>query len=157
MGSNPSGGSNQCSIIPKYVLINRILLCYNAGMKTKEKGDLAMGHAINHFISAGYEVCLPIGDKKSWDMVVEKDQQLMKVQVKYAGIYGRDNKCKAGLRITGGNKSSNNSKKYSDKEFDFLFIYTERGERYCVPWSRVSARNEITIEDRKYMAFKVYD
>jgi hypothetical protein len=124
-------------------------------MNTKEKGDIALGNAISYFMSNGYEVCLPIGDKRDWDIVVEKNGVLQKVQIKYAGIYSRDGKCKAGLRITGGNQSFNSSKVYSNKAFDLLFIYTEKGEGYCIPWPEVVPRNELTVEDIKYQKYKI--
>lgn len=124
-------------------------------MNTKEKGDLAVGHAINYFMSSGYEVCLPIGDKKSWDIVIEKDGKLSTVQVKFAGKYKRNDKCRAGLRVTGGNQSYLTAKKYSDKEFDILFIYSEKGERFNIPWEDVSVRSELTVDDDKYQKFKV--
>lgn len=124
-------------------------------MKPKEKGDLALGQAIGYFMANGYEVCLPIGDKRSWDIIVEKDGILSKVQIKYAGLYSRDGKCKAGLRITGGNQSFHTTKKYAETDFELLFIYTEKGERYCIPWSETHVRNELTVEDVKYQRYKV--
>jgi hypothetical protein len=42
-------------------------------VNTKGKGDMAVGQAICHFISLGYEVCLPIGDKRDYDFVIEKN------------------------------------------------------------------------------------
>jgi hypothetical protein len=54
-------------------------------MTTKEKGDVAVGFAISHFRSQGYEVCLPIGDKRPYDFILEKNENLSRVQVKYAG------------------------------------------------------------------------
>jgi len=124
-------------------------------VKTKEKGDLALGQAINYFISSGFEVCLPIGDKRSWDLIVEKEGVLQRVQIKYAGVYSRDGKCKAGLRITGGNQSYNITKKYSVDDFELLFIYSEKGEKYCIPWSETQVRNELTVEDIKYQKYRV--
>ena len=124
-------------------------------MKSKEKGDLALSQAIAYYISQEYEVYLPIGDKKSWDMIIEKDGKLFKVQVKYAGIYSRNEKCRAGLRITGGNQSWHSAKKYQDEDFDYLFIYTGRAEKFNIPWKEVVARSEITIEDKKYQQYKV--
>jgi hypothetical protein len=123
-------------------------------MNSKEKGDLAVGFAISYFIAEGYEVCLPIGDKRAWDLVVEKHGKFSAVQVKYAGKYSSSGKCRAGLRVTGGNQSYNYASKYSDNEFDLLFIYSELGTRYCIPWDEVSVRNEITIEDKKYLKYK---
>jgi hypothetical protein len=123
-------------------------------MKTKEKGDLAVGKAISFFISKGYEVCLPIGDKRDYDLIVEKNGHLQKVQVKFAGLYTRGNVCKVGLRITGGNQSFTHSKKYKDTSFDLLFIYTEKGEQYLVPWKEITFRNELSIETKKYIMYK---
>lgn len=127
-------------------------------MNTKEKGDIAVGQAISFFIKNGYEVCLPIGDKRHYDFIVEKNSSLEKVQVKYAGRYtkGRNkNKCIAALRITGGNQSFNYSKKYSDKAFDSIFIFTEKEKSYYIPWKLVSCRNSLNIECGKYDKFRV--
>lgn len=124
-------------------------------MNTKERGDRALGNAIHYYISQGYEVCLPIGDKRAYDLVIEKNGVLARVQVKYAGFYKGKNKCLVGLRITGGNQSYNYAKKYNDDAFDLLFVYTERGERYSVPWCELTIRSEISIEHTKYQKHKV--
>lgn len=123
-------------------------------MNTKERGDLAVGQAINFFIKNKYEVCLPIGDKRDYDLVIEKDGVLQKVQVKFAGLYARGNVCKVGLRITGGNQSFLYSKKYKQNAFDLLFVYTEKGEVYLLPWKDVTFRNELSIETKKYRIYK---
>ncbi len=125
-------------------------------MKTKEKGDIAVAHAIYYFTLAGYEVCLPIGDKRNYDLVVEKDYKLESVQVKYAGLYpSKDNQCHVGLRITGGNQSYGTAKKYGDDAFNLLFVYTQKGERYLIPWMEIEVRNEIAIEHPKYHRYNV--
>jgi PD-(D/E)XK endonuclease len=123
-------------------------------MKSKEKGDLAVGHAIAYYISQNYEVCLPIGDKRDYDFVIEKNGLLEKVQVKFAGLY-KDGQCKVGLRITGGNQSFHKSHKYKDNSFNFLFIFTQKGQKYVVPWRDVDNRNEISIEHPKYRKYLV--
>lgn len=124
-------------------------------MNTKDKGDIALSNAIRFFITSGYEVSLPIGNKRDYDVIVEKSGLLEKVQVKYAGLYRDTNSCKVALRITGGNQSFNYSKKYSNDSFDLLFIYTEKGESYCIPWKNIESRNEIRIEHNKYSRYKI--
>jgi hypothetical protein len=125
-------------------------------LSTKEKGDLAVASAISYFMSSGYEVCLPIGDKKDYDLVVEKDRILSRVQVKYAGLYpSRGNSCRAALRITGGNQSRNTAKKYDDSAFELLYVFTAKNERYLIPWKNLTARNEIYVEHRKYQRYNV--
>jgi hypothetical protein len=124
-------------------------------MNTKERGDRALGYAIQYYISEGYEVCLPIGDKRAYDLIIEKDGLLARVQVKFAGLYKDKQKCLVGLRITGGNQSYHYAKKYSNSDFDILFVYTESGKRFSIPWSEVTARSEITIEHPKYQKHAV--
>lgn len=123
-------------------------------INSKQKGDIALTQAIAFFVANGYEVLLPIGDRRDYDCVIEKNNRLEKVQVKFAGIY-KSGACKVGLRITGGNQSRSYSKKYTTNSFDVLFIYTQKGDKFCIPWSEITARNELTIEDKKYIKYKV--
>lgn len=124
-------------------------------MLTKERGDLALGFAIQHFLSNGYEVCLPIGDKRNYDLIIEKAGLTSRVQVKYAGLYSKDGQCRVGLRITGGNQSYHYAKKYADDAFDHLFVYTAKGYSFLLPWKEVKARSEMSIEHDKYRPYLV--
>lgn len=124
-------------------------------MKPKEKGDLAVAHAISYFMTNGYEVCLPIGDKRPYDLVAELDGYLYRVQIKYAGFYRGDNKYKAALRTMGGNQSYYNSKKYLDTDFDMLFVYVENGRKFLIPWKELRIRNSLAIEASKYARYEV--
>ena len=124
-------------------------------MKSKEKGDMAVAQAIHYFMSNGYEVCLPIGDKRPYDLVVEEGGKLFRVQVKYAGYYKGDNKYKAALRSMGGNQSYHTAKKYNDTDFDLLFVYVENNRRFVIPWQELPIRNSLAIEARKYADYEV--
>ncbi len=124
-------------------------------MNSKERGDIAVGQAINFFLTNGYEVCLPIGDKRNFDFVAEKSGVLKTVQVKFGGFYANRKHCVVGLRITGGNQSYHYAKKYKDDAFDLLFVYTEKGDRFLIPWNEVMCRNELAIENAKYRKYKV--
>ena len=127
-------------------------------MLTKEKGDIALGQAVQYYLSTGYEVCLPIGDKRDYDLIVEKNNVLQKIQVKYAGLYpSKRSTCRVGLRITGGNQSFHYAKSYTDNAFDTLFVYTARGQRFVLPWADVTARNELYIEHPKYSQYLIVD
>ncbi len=124
-------------------------------IKTKEKGDIAVGQAINYYLSKGYEVCLPIGDKRDYDFIVEKSGSLKRVQVKFAGFSVKRNRSVVGLRITGGNQSYNYAKMYDINSFDELFIFTEKNDRFVIPWSHVTCRNELIVDSGKYNQYKV--
>ncbi len=124
-------------------------------MLTKDKGDQAVANAIHYYMSNGYEVCLPIGDKKPYDLVVELDGKLKRVQVKYAGYYNGVKQHKVALRITGGNQSWNTVKKYSGNDFDELFVFSANGRRFVLPWKDITARNELNIEHIKYSQYEI--
>lgn len=136
-------------------LNNSIVLCYYLDMNTKMKGDLAVAQAIQYYMSNGYEVSLPIGDKRPYDIIIEIDGLLQRVQIKYAGFYTGIGQHKAALRITGGNRSSNNAKTYDKKDFDILFIFTANGRKFSLPWKDVKSKNEINIEHSKYRQYEV--
>jgi hypothetical protein len=74
-----------------------------------------------------YEVSLPIGDKQDYDMIVEK-RQIIQSSNKICRHFSRNNQCKVGLRITGGNQSYKTAKKYTDVAFDLLLIILKKSK-----------------------------
>jgi hypothetical protein len=125
-------------------------------MLTKQKGDTALGQAIAYFLKKGYEVCLPIGDKRDYDLVIEKAGRLARIQVKYGGLYRNETRCTVALRVMGGNQSFFYTKKYSEGAFEYLFVHTARGESYLLPWNNdIIGKSVISIEAQKYRSYKV--
>lgn len=96
----------------------------------------------------GYEVLLPIGDKQPYDLVVDKNGLLLKVQCKYTSHKEKSGNYSVSLRITGGNQSFNGAKKYQPGDFDLLFVYTQDGERYEFPSELAVNRNSLTMCDK---------
>lgn len=124
-------------------------------MKPKEKGDLAVAHAITYFMTNGYEVCLPIGDKRPYDIVVEQDNTLFRVQIKYAGFYSGEGKYRAALRTMGGNQSYHTAKRYQKTDFDLLFVFVGNGRKFLIPWNELKNTNSISIEASKFTRYEV--
>ena len=48
----------------------------------KEKGNTGLGIAIAYYTSNGYIVSIPLNDTQDYDLVVEKNNKLHRVQVK---------------------------------------------------------------------------
>lgn len=115
-----------------------------------------MGHAIAYFLAHDYEVCLPIGDKRDYDLIVEKNGKLARVQVKYAGWYASNSRHQVALRVMGGNQSFHTAKRYAPDAFEFLFVYTAKGDTYLLPWEgEIISRAVLSIESVKYDGFIV--
>ncbi len=123
-------------------------------MNTKDKGSLAVAQCIAKLCLLGYEVLLPLGDRKCYDLVFDDGKRLNKVQVKYAGK-GSRGKYLAYLRITGGNQSFNYAKKYKDDDFDYLYIFTADSRHYLIKWNEIKIRNVISIDDKKYQKYLI--
>ena len=48
----------------------------------KEKGNTSLGIAIAYYSSNGYTVSIPLNDTQDYDLIVDKNSILKKVQVK---------------------------------------------------------------------------
>jgi hypothetical protein len=115
-------------------------------MKTKEKGDIALSKAISYFVEIGYEVLLPLGDRRPYDLVVEyPDGILKKVQCKFTSCKSSYGKYVIPLRVMGGNRSRNDAVKYQKKDFDILFVYTETKDIYVIPFCEIKSTSSINI------------
>lgn len=51
----------------------------------KEKGNSGMGLAIAYFTTNGYIVSIPLNDTQDYDLIVDKNNILKRVQVKSTG------------------------------------------------------------------------
>ena len=54
---------------------------------SKKQGDAGLGQAIAYFTSQGYDVSLPLTDSADWDLIVEMESGLKRVQVKTCLLY----------------------------------------------------------------------
>lgn len=55
-------------------------------MNTKIKGDISVSNVITKMLNAGYAVSIPFGDCQRYDLIVDKDDILQRVQVKTGRI-----------------------------------------------------------------------
>jgi hypothetical protein len=123
---------------------------------SKKQGDVGLGSAIAFLSSMGYTICIPLTDSQDYDLVVEIEDVLYKLQVKTTRYKPKGkNVYQAGLRTNGGNRSGKGTTKRIDKEkVDYLFIVTGDNGKYFIPTSNVSVSNCINLGS-KYDKFKV--
>ena len=127
-------------------------LCKNS----KKKGDAGLGCAIAYFTLTGDPVCIPLTDSQDYDLVVEIDGVLKKVQVKTTTQKTKYDIYKVGLRVCGGNSKSNFVHKHADEiDYDLLFILTDDGTKYLIPKEVIAGiKAEITLGS-KYELYKL--
>lgn len=123
-------------------------------MKSKEKGDIALGKAIAYYTEKGIEVLLPIGDKKKYDFVIDNNG-FKKVQCKYTshkspyGIY------RVPLRVMGGNQSYQYAASYKEGDFDLLFVVTADKRVFEIPYEAIKNNKNAVALGKNYKQFQL--
>ena len=93
-----------------------------------------MGVAIAYFVTEGYHVLIPLTDSQDYDLVIDRDGVLQKVQVKTTTFKAPSGNYSVSLTIKGGNSKRNFIHKVNkDLDYDVLFIVTVEGKRYFMP------------------------
>ena len=70
----------------------------------KDKGNSSLGIAIAYYASNGYIVSIPLNDTQDYDLVVDKDNSIKKVQVKFTGCKTKYGNYQVALKSCGGTK-----------------------------------------------------
>lgn len=119
------------------------------------QGLVGIGSAIEYFTKNDYIVSIPLTDSQEYDLIVEKDNILKRVQVK-TGRYKRGNRWLIGLRTSGGNMSRYTRKHFDKTKCDFLFVLVEDGKRWLIPVEDVKGTSGINLGGIEYEKFLVW-
>jgi hypothetical protein len=118
-------------------------------LKPTSQGTLGVGVAIGYFSSLGYVVSVPLSDNQKYDLLVDIDNSIKKVQVKTTG-YKRGNSYVVQLKTVCPKKLSRNKiTKFDNTQVDFLFIVVEDGSLYNIPANEVVTKNAISLTEDK--------
>lgn len=121
------------------------------------QGNLGLSKAIHYFISNKYCVSIPLNDTQGYDLVVEKDGVLNRVQVKTSRGRTSAGSFTVQLRNTGG--ASNRKTNFDNTRQDLLFVYTADEEMYLIPSQEITSINSINVrpKDNPYSKYRVFD
>ena len=121
---------------------------------SKKQGDAGLGQAIAYFTSKGYEVALPLTDSCDWDMIVEIDNVLKKVQVKTSSQLEKTGIMKFNANVNGSNMWSSTKKNVSEQSWDLIFLYhLITGKQALIPKEKLTTNGQINIGGKKYNEF----
>ena len=73
----------------------------------KEKGNTGLGIAIAYYTSNGYTVSIPLNDTQDYDLIVDKNSDLKKVQVKATSCKTKFGNYQVSLKSCGRNERKN--------------------------------------------------
>lgn len=119
----------------------------------KEKGNTSLGIAIAYYTSNGYTVSIPLNDTQDYDLIVDKNNKLKKVQVKSTACKTKYGNYQVALKSCGGT----NGKTYKtviETDVDELFILTEELGIYIIPIKEINNKSTLNI-CKQYEMYRV--
>lgn len=119
----------------------------------KEKGNTSLGIAIAYYSSNGYTVSIPLNDTQDYDLIVDKEDVLKKVQVKSTSCKTKYGNYQVALKSCGGTKGKT-YKTLIDTNVDELFILIENFDMYILPIEEIKNKSTLNICE-KYNKYKV--
>lgn len=113
---------------------------------------MGLGVAIGYFTSIGYTVGIPLTDSQDYDLIIDDGNHLGRVQVKTCS-YKRKS-YEVNLSVKGGNRTSvGKLKKFDNTNCDYLFIVTEKLDKYLIPSQELVAKYNLVLgpKYKKYL------
>ena len=124
-------------------------------MNTKRKGSLAIGAAISHFAGQGKTVLIPIADCDLYDLAIDEDGVIKKVQCKYTNDKEQNGGYNVDLRTFGGYREKTYYLRYKKGDFELLFIYCGNGEKYLIPAEKIISKSHLVVGIKSWNEFKI--
>lgn len=121
---------------------------------SRKQGDVGLGSAISYFCGKGYTVSLPLTESQEYDLVVEINGKLNKVQIKTTTFKTPHGIYTVALKTCGGNRSGQSIKKFDFKKVELLFVLTNDGDEYLIPTSEDMPICSLNLGER-YQQYKV--
>lgn len=104
--------------------------------------------AIAYFGSNGYTVSIPLNDTQDYDLVVDMDGKLKKIQVKATSHKRTNNAYQVQLRTISGT-TRKPYKTVKDTDIDYLFCLSGDGTMYLIPIDVITSGNSISLSKEK--------
>ena len=119
---------------------------------SKKQGDAGLGQAIAYFTSHGYDVALPLTDSADWDLIVEMESGLKRVQVKTSYQLAENGVMMFSASVKGGNMSFNKPQKMIENQnWDLIFLHhLVTGKQALIPKEVLTTKGQINIGGQKY-------
>ena len=120
----------------------------------KEKGNTGLAMAIAYYVSNGYTVSIPLNDTQDYDLIVDRNNALKRIQVKSTSCRGKSENYQVALKSCGGTKGKT-YKRVIDTYIEEVFILTEKKEMYAIPINIIKNKSTLAICE-KYEKYRVF-
>lgn len=116
-------------------------------LSTQFKGDITELQVSAYFLKLGYIVSKPLTQDSKYDLIVDKDHKLLRIQVKTSRLNNKTSgkSIKFNCRSTTNNIRECKQRYYSIDEVDYFATYWE-GNVYLVPVNECSAEKILWLD-----------
>ena len=111
-------------------------------------GNAGLSMAIAYFGTNGYTVSVPLNDTQDYDLIVDMDGSLKKVQVKASNCKETSNSYTVQLRTISGT-TRKAYKTVADTDIDFLFCLCGDGTIFLIPKDEIVNRSVLCLSTVK--------
>lgn len=117
-------------------------------LSTQYKGTITELRVATHLLSLGYNVSQPLTQDSKYDLIVDVNNKLIRLQVKTSRLNEKTEKCsiKFNCRSTTNNVKECKNRYYSEEQVDFFATWWNN-EVYLVPVSECSAEKILWIDE----------
>lgn len=105
-------------------------------MHSKQKGNIGFSATVNELHKLRYNVFIEMGDYSRVDIIAEKENKLVKIQVKYATE--KEGMAELNLRKCGPNKYNY---VYTDKDVDLFSLYLPKLDQVIFIPAKTACKN----------------
>lgn len=97
---------------------------------TKSKGDLGQAIVMADVLKRGYKVAMPLGEDWRYDLIVTKNNKLLRIQCKYT------ESSNGVIKVRCETHDGRNYYKYKQSDLDYIAVYDKLTEKcYYIPSS----------------------
>ena len=114
----------------------------------RHQGEIGLSDAIGWFGRRGLTVSIPLADNQPYDLVVDVDGALARVQVKTTTTRSAYGRFVASLETAGGNQSFHTRKPFDPALVEIVYALTDDGDRYLIPAAAIDAGRAINLGDK---------
>lgn len=128
---------------------------FNHCVSTTDRGSVGEARAIYEFVKRGWIVSTPINDKAKYDLVVDDNTRLLKVQVKTTTKKTPSGGYEVRLESSYANRNNSVRTPRSDADYDAVFILAETGDVWFIPTSDLEdARSSVVVGTLRWEKYK---
>jgi hypothetical protein len=121
---------------------------------TVTQGSIGMSAAIYKLTELGYKVAIPLVDNQEYDLIVDIEGDLFKVEVKSTSVKTNTGNWSVQIKKVRPNRSSNTITGFDNTLVDFLFVYTTAGDCFLIPAEEIDTNSQLSVPG-KFSVYKV--